>query len=260
MRFYDSSLPVTPTPVFDVAFFARATETQVIVRDQNGNPVKVNGVVQTRPGELRDLLVPMAGDRAAALAQAVRNQARFVEEGNDWVGALNRTGQEMERVRPTGVNKDKTAKVDINGFSFNDNGGSVTISAEAAATLFNLIDDNGVRLLFKYFNFSSSDLTNYLNQFDLAEQLRQIASGLHDFPGFTTTVSITSMKENQAFSVFDADFKSRIDSATQTVQLDQTTLQGLISRQNNAIETMADLQNKFTQTHSKLVGNLRPPQ
>src|SRR5215213_21118 len=98
MLFYDSKVPVTPTPMFDAAFFAPAALTDVIVRDANGDPIKnADGTFKTTKGELRDLLVPFAGDRARLLATAVNNQRLFVEQGNDWMGSLNRALQELER-------------------------------------------------------------------------------------------------------------------------------------------------------------------
>ena len=231
MLFYDSSLPVQATPIFDAAFFAQAAETDVIVRDAQGNPIRnADGSFRTAKGELRDLLVPFAGDRAAALAQAAVNQRAFVQQANDWVGALNRAEQEMTRVRPNGVDSHKTPKTQVNGQDL----GNATISAETANTLAALKDSSGNSLLTKYFGVSGSP--------------------------FAGPVTLAKMADGQSFAVFDNAFKSAVDSATQTAQLEQSSLQGLVSRQNNAIETMADLQKKFTATHDKLVGNLRPPQ
>src|SRR5436190_22936653 len=103
MLFYSDRVPVTSSPNFDAAFFAKGTNTDVIVRDADGKPVKnADGSFKTVKGELRDLLVPMAGDRATLLAQAATNQRVFVEQGNEWVNALNRLSQELENVRPTG--------------------------------------------------------------------------------------------------------------------------------------------------------------
>jgi hypothetical protein len=206
-------------------------------------------------GELRDLLVPMAGDRAKLLAQAATNQRTFVEQGNEWVGALHRTAQEMERLRPMGI-VDKNPKNLKEGFSFKDNGGVLHVSAETANTLFALRDNEGARFLTKFFaGITSSELSDYM-----AKHLADAATGYNGFPGFTSEITIDKMADKQAWATFDNAFKSAVDSATQKVQLDQTTFQGLVSRQNNAIETMADLQSKFASTFEKLVGNLRPAQ
>jgi len=256
MLFYDGSLPVTPTQVFDAAFFAKGCETDVIVRNAKGEPVlNPDGTPKTVKGELRDLLVPMAGDRAKLLAQAAANQREFVEQGNEWVGALQRTAQEMERLRPMGMDG-KNPKNLKEGFSFKDNGGSLHVSAETANALFALRDNEGNRFLFKFFSGVNSDeLTNYIKN-----HLDDAATGYNKFPGFTSEITIDKMADKQAWATYDNAFKSAVDSATQKVQLDQTTFQGLVSRQNNAIETMADLQSKFASTFEKLVGNLRPAQ
>jgi hypothetical protein len=234
MIFYNPGVPVTYSPIRDAAFFGQATNFDVFVRDANGNIVyNADGTPQTTKGDLRDLLVPMAGDRARLLAQAATNQRRFVEEHNDWVGNLTRAFQEMERHKPTGTNSRKTPRVNVEGQDFNPN---FSISADTANTLLALKDQGGASLLSKYFVFSPAP-----------------GAG-----GFSGSVVIDKMANKQTWSTFDNAFKSAVDQATQKAQLEQTSLQGLVSRQNNAIETMADLQQKFTGTMDKLVGNLRP--
>ena len=254
MLFYDGSLPVTPNQVFDAAFFAKGCETDVIVRDAQGQPVRnLDGTFKTVKGELRDLLVPMAGDRAAVLAQAATNQRIFVEQGNEWVSALTRAAQEMERLRPMGMDG-KTSKNLKEGFSFKDNGGALTVSAETANTLWALRDNEGARFLTKFFSgVNSGELGSYIAGHPL-----EIGTNFNGFPGFATSITIDRMADKQAWGTFDNAFKSAVDQATQKVQLDQTTFQGLVSRQNNAIETMADLQQKFAATFGKLVANSRP--
>jgi hypothetical protein len=256
MLFHSDRLPVSPTPIFDAAFFAQGVQTDVIVRDADGKPIEnADGSFLTVKGEMRDLLVPMSGDRAAELARAATNQRRFVEQANDWVGALSSAAQEIERIRPTGVDKNKTPKTNVQGFSFADNGGAVTISAQTANTLWAARDANGARLLTKFFGFSNAELGAFI-QANLGNPT-EVASGFAGFPGFTTGVVISKMQDDHAFATFENGFESTVDRATQQAQLEQTSFQGLVSRQNNAIETMADLQQKFTATIDKLVGNLR---
>ena len=224
-------------------FFEAAMLTDVPIRDANGAVVhNADGTVQTTKGELRDLIVPMASDRATVLAQATRNHKAFVEEGNAWVGELERVLQEMERIRPTGGNVDKKG---------GDGGLSGSISAQTANTLWDLRDNSGARFLTKYFVFTSPELDAY----KLANPAQ--APLFNGFPGFRTTVPMKHMTDSQAFSFFDNAMKTVVDQATQKVQLDQTTLQGLLSRQNNAVEAMADLQSKFASTMDKIVGNFR---
>lgn len=252
MLFYSDRVPVTSSPNFDAAFFAQGTNTDVIVRDADGKPVKnADGSFKTVKGELRDLLVPMAGDRATLLAQAATNQRVFVEQGNEWVNALNRLSQELERVRPTGYDSGNP-NINKEGFSFPD---GTTLSADSANTLWALRDSDGNRFLSKFFSINSTEFANYVK-----DHLADAVTGFSGFPGFTSSISLTKMADKQAFATFDNGFKSAIDQVTQKVQLDQSTLQGLVSRQNNAIETMADLQQKFASTFDKLVGNLRPAQ
>jgi len=230
--FYDNSLPVATIHV-DAAFFAAACQTDVIVRDAQGNPVtNADGSFQTTKGELRDLLVPMAGDRARLLAQAANNQRVFVQQANEWVGNLNAAMEELTRHMPVGADKNGP-KNNIEGFDLDD----FTLSARTSNTLAALKDGDGNSFLANYFGVSPP-------------------AG-----GYTTTgASITKMADKQAWSEFDNAMKSAVDQASQKASLDQTTLQGLVSRQNNAIETMSDLQQKFASTFDKLVGNLRPAQ
>jgi len=234
MLFHDSGVPVTYSPIFNAAFFGKSTNFDVYVRDADGNVVNnPDGTPQTVKGELRDLLVPMAGDRAKILAQAANNQRGFVEEANDWVGSLSRAFQEMERNKPAGVNDKKTPRVNLEAFNFDPD---LTISAETANTLLALKDKDGASFLSKFFVVTSSPGPN----------------------GYTSSVGVDRMADKQAWATFDNGFKSAVDQATQKAQLEQTSLQGLVSRQNNAIETMSDLQEKFTTTINKLVANLRP--
>ena len=140
---------VMAAPIFKAKFFEDAMLANVPVRDADGNIVhNADGSIQTRRGELRDLMVPVAGDRASALAEAAANHKFFVEQGNAWVGRLQRALQELERIRPTGKAIDKQGgdgKIDA------------TISAETANTLWNIMDTSNQRFLQKYFNFTSGE-------------------------------------------------------------------------------------------------------
>jgi hypothetical protein len=54
-----------------------------------------------------------------------------------------------------------------------------------------------------------------------------------------------------------ANFQSQIDEMTSNDQLDMIQLQSMVSKQNNAIEMVSNLQNKFAGLKDKIVGNMR---
>ena len=89
MLFYSDRVPVTygVDKKFDAKFFAEGTNTDVIVRDAAGKPVKnADGSFKTVKGELRDLLVPMAGEIAQTLPARSRDQSTDLRRAGERMG------------------------------------------------------------------------------------------------------------------------------------------------------------------------------
>jgi hypothetical protein len=65
------------------------------------------------------------------------------------------------------------------------------------------------------------------------------------------------LKNDKGFEDMMANFQSQIDEMTSNDQLDMIQLQSMVSKQNNAIEMVSNLQNKFAGLKDKIVGNMR---
>ena len=65
------------------------------------------------------------------------------------------------------------------------------------------------------------------------------------------------LKNDKGFEDMMANFQSQIDEMTSNDQLDMIQLQSMVSKQNNAIEMVSNLQNKFSGLKDKIVGNMR---
>jgi hypothetical protein len=67
--------------------------------------------------------------------------------------------------------------------------------------------------------------------------------------------TLTGKKES--FDDLITNMQSKIDELTSNDQLDMIQLQSMVSKQNNAIEMVSNLQNKFAGLKDKIVGNMR---
>jgi hypothetical protein len=68
-------------------------------------------------------------------------------------------------------------------------------------------------------------------------------------------MTITGKKES--FDDLITNMQSKIDELTSNDQLDMIQLQSMVSKQNNSIEMVSNLQNKFAGLKDKIVGNMR---
>jgi hypothetical protein len=68
-------------------------------------------------------------------------------------------------------------------------------------------------------------------------------------------MTLTGKKES--FDDLITNMQSKIDELTSNDQLDMIQLQSMVSKQNNSIEMVSNLQNKFAGLKDKIVGNMR---
>ena len=68
-------------------------------------------------------------------------------------------------------------------------------------------------------------------------------------------MTITGKKKS--FDDLITNMQSKIDELTSNDQLDMIQLQSMVSKQNNSIEMVSNLQNKFSGLKDKIVGNMR---
>jgi hypothetical protein len=103
-------------------------------------------------------------------------------------------------------------------------------------------------------NWSSSGRYDYvINNGGFQDLKNDISSELTKAKAAPAT--LTGKKDS--FDDLITNMQSKIDELTSNDQLDMIQLQSMVSKQNNSIEMVSNLQNKFAGLKDKIVGNMR---